>query len=117
MGTNYYAVAKKPSVMKPIHIGKSSCGWRFVFHCVPGYFNNISGEPLDSYSRWIRFLQKYTEDNTIVVVNEYDEEITLDQFIELVQRKQLENNKEDEEDFGCFINEVDGYLFEIGEFV
>lgn len=32
MGTNYYAVSKKPTVTSPLHIGKSSCGWKFLFH-------------------------------------------------------------------------------------
>ena len=30
MGTNYYAVSKKPTVAEPIHIGKSSAGWTFA---------------------------------------------------------------------------------------
>ena len=34
MGTNYYAVKNKPTVSSPIHIGKSSMGWKFCFHRV-----------------------------------------------------------------------------------
>ena len=33
MGTNYYAVRKRPSLYdRTIHIGKSSVGWLFLFH-------------------------------------------------------------------------------------
>lgn len=32
MGTNYYAVKNRPTVCSPIHIGKSSSGWLFLFH-------------------------------------------------------------------------------------
>lgn len=103
---------KKPTVADPIHIGKSSLGWKFLFHSVDGYFNYISDEPLDSYNRWIRFLKEYTENDTIVIMNEYDEEVTLKEFIELVQRKQLENN---DDNFG-YCDNVEGYRFMRGEF-
>lgn len=112
MGTNYYAVMKKPTTAGPIHIGKSSIGWKFLFHSVDGYFNYVNGEPLDSYSRWVNFLKEYTENNTIVIMNEYDEEVSLTDFIELVQRKQLENN----DDNFKHCDNVEGYRFFIGEF-
>ena len=99
--------------MNPIHIGKSSMGWKFLFRSVPGIDNAISGEPLNTYDRWINFLKEYTENDTIVIMNEYDEEVTLNQFIEMVQRKQVEKS---ERFFGYYIYVVDGYRFATGEF-
>ena len=34
MGTNYYVIPNRPSVEEPIHIGKSSMGWMFLFQDV-----------------------------------------------------------------------------------
>lgn len=31
MGTNYYAIKAKPTIQKPIHIGKYSGGRKFLF--------------------------------------------------------------------------------------
>ena len=112
MGTNYYAVMKKPTIADPIHIGKSSNGWKFLFHIVPEHLNYISDEPLDTYSRWIKFLKEYTENDTIVIMNEYDEEVDLTDLIELVQRKQLEIN----EDNFRYCDNVEGYSFVRGDF-
>lgn len=103
---------KKPTIADPIHIGKSSIGWKFLFHTVPGYINYINGEPLDSYSRWIRFLKEYTDNDTIVIMNEYDEEVSLTDLIELVQRKQLEIN----DDNFRYCDNVEGYRFTRGDF-
>lgn len=103
---------KKPTIADPIHIGKSSIGWKFLFHTVPGYINYINGESLDSYSRWIRFLKEYTDNDTIVIMNEYDEEVSLTDLIELVQRKQLETN----DDNFKHCDNVEGYRFFIGDF-
>lgn len=103
---------KKLTTADPIHIGKSSIGWKFLFHTVPGYINYINGEPLDSYSKWIGFLKEYTENDTVVIMNEYDEEVSLTDLIELVQRKQLENNDDNFE----YCDNVEGYRFMSGEF-
>lgn len=103
---------KKPTIADPIHIGKSSIGWKFLFHSVPRYFNYVSGEPLDSYNRWISFLKEYTENDTIVIMNEYDEEVSLTDLIELVQRKQLEIN----DDNFRYCDNVEGYRFVRGDF-
>lgn len=83
-----------------------------MFHTVPKYFNYISGEPLDSYNRWIRFLKEYTDNDTIVIMNEYDEEVSLTDLIELIQRKQLEENDENFE----YCDNVEGYRFTTGDF-
>lgn len=83
-----------------------------MFHSVDRYLNYVNGEPLDSYDKWIRFLKEYTENDTIVIMNEYDEEVTLNQFIELVQRKQLEIN----DDNFRHCDNTEGYRFTRGDF-
>ena len=67
MGTNYYAVKSKPTVRNPIHIGKSSMGWRFNFHRVDKWDNYINGEPLNTYPQWERFLTEQTQNGNIVL--------------------------------------------------
>ena len=107
MGTNYYAVLKQPTIACPIHIGKSSIGLKFLFHSVPGYLNYINCEPLDTYGKWVNFLKEYTDNDTIVIMNEYEEEVSLTDLIELVQRKQLETNEDNFRD--C--DNIEGYRF------
>lgn len=103
---------KKPTIADPIHIGKSSIGWKFLFHRVDGYLNYINGESLDTYSKWVNFLKEYTDNDTTVIMNEYDEEVSLTDLIELVQRKQLEIN---DDDFR-YCDNVEGYRFVRGDF-
>lgn len=103
---------KKPTIADPIHIGKSSIGWKFLFHIVPGYINYINGESLDTYGKWVNFLKEYTENDTIVIMNEYDEEVSLTDLIELVRRKQLEIN----EDNFRYCENIEGYRFVRGDF-
>ena len=55
MGTNYYAIKKKPRIVKvydEIHLGKSSAGWKFAFQEQEQYHNfeghgYLSDEQLD----------------------------------------------------------------------
>ena len=59
MGTNYYVVSSKPKVCYPIHIGKSSAGWKFLFHSVNVYDNYISDDPLNNFPQWKKFLEDF----------------------------------------------------------
>lgn len=113
MGTNYYAVKRKPSISEPIHIGKSSVGWLFCFQ----YQNrNEYGEipcVWRTYNQVKDWLKKYTtgEDSPYVIINEYDEIISYDDFIDLVDTKQKdERNKKNPDNFEHCDN-VDGYRF------
>lgn len=79
MGTNYY-VAPKPcshcgNSPEPIHIGKSSAGWTFTFHAVEG---------ISSFEDW----KEYLADK--IIVDEYWREISLQDFIQLVESKKGE---------------------------
>lgn len=110
MGTNYYAVSKEPTVKSHIHIGKSSIGWKFLFHRVSAWENWVTEEAINTYPQWIKFL----EDNKdrIIIMNEYDETVTLEELKAIVERKQKETN---EDNFTCADN-IDGYRFTDGEF-
>lgn len=112
MGTNYFVVSTKPTVCHPIHIGKSSAGWKFLFHRVDVWDNYFSNDPLNTFPQWKKFLEEQTASGNIVIMNEYDEVVSLDEFLALVERKQKENNSDD----FTYSDNIDGYRFESGEF-
>ena len=112
MGTNYYAVKKKPTINKPLHIGKSSAGWKFLFHKVNIWDNYISDEPLNTFPQWKKFLEEQTANNNIIIMDEYDKVVSLDDFLNMVERKQSVNNPDD----FTYADNIDGYRFESGEF-
>lgn len=105
MGTNYYVKSKtceccghKP---EPLHIGKSSHGWTFIFR---------SHENLKSCKEWYRFLiDEHIED-------EYGRAVSLTDFFNKVYSKQSEPyNHAIEYPEGCYIDD-DGFTFKEGEF-
>ena len=118
MGTNYYAhkhvcpCCKKPEEV--IHIGKKSSGWQFAFHAV--------GD-LDCYTAWMRFLQEKPDVN---IVNEYDEEIALDDFKLIVDRKRdgdknhydemTKTHSPDNEYMRQIYKDAKGFCFDPGDF-
>lgn len=108
MGTNYYAVRTRPTVSEPIHIGKSSSGWRFLFQ------RQISPPAVwDSYEQVKTWLKENTVDkHDYVIIDEYDEIIPYDDFIELVESKQSDTDcKYNPENFRYGVRNVDGYRF------
>lgn len=116
MGTNYYAVKNGPTVRSPIHIGKSSMGWFFGFQ----YQNEPLAEPPVVWSTWEQvkdWLKRYTVDTTeYVIIDEYDEVISYDDFVKMVEDKQTDTfNKENPNNFS-YSDNVDGYRFTEGDF-
>ena len=111
MGTNYYAVKKEPTVLSPIHIGKSSMGWKFCFHKVCSFENYINEEPLNTFPQWKKFLEEQTANGNIVIMNEYDEIVELNYLLELIESKQSEDNP----DNFTWSDNIDGYRFTDGE--
>ena len=105
MGTNYYAVRNRPTTDEPIHIGKSSSGWRFLFQ-----EQDIWGDPEVHWHTarevyW--WLEKYTvESNEFVIMNEYDEVVTFEDFKTLVEQKQKEKIHDEHAKL------VEGYRFD-----
>jgi len=78
MGTNYYARYNECKHCKrydEIHIGKSSAGWKF------GFFAN---DDIKSYRGWIEFLKV----KKARIVDDYEVEFTLKEFMNMVANKQ-----------------------------
>lgn len=112
MGTNYYAVRNRPTTDEPIHIGKSSIGWKFLFQAQNNNWNN---PPVvwNTYEQVRDWLKKYTVESTeYVIIDEYDEIITYDKFLELVKNKQDIENP----DNFTYCRNVNGYRFTDSEF-
>lgn len=112
MGTNYYAVRNRPSVEEPIHIGKASIGWKFNFQS----HNEQYHEPpivWNTYDQVYEWLYKQTvESDNYVIMNEYDEMVSFDDLIKLIEDKQEEDNKDD----FSYARNVNGYRFTDQEF-
>lgn len=116
MGMNYYVVKNKPSIQEPIHIGKSSYGWLFCFQYqneswrdVPVVWNTF-----DQVKEW---LKKYTVEQTIyAIVNEEDEVVSYDEFIDLVESKQNDEFCKSNPDNFKYSQNINGYRFMHGYF-
>lgn len=102
MGTNYYAVKKLPNSIKgkicdliendlyeeanelfntnyeKIHIGKQSCGWKFLFNYNHFKYYDLTKESINNFLR----------NDEIIFFDEYGRIINVDNFWEMV-----ENNK------------------------
>lgn len=115
MGTNYYVVPNRPSIVEPIHIGKSSMGWKFLFHDVddPYWIVPVVWHSFDEVKDWLH-RHAYSNADDYVIIDEYDEIIPFDDFIELVERKQ-EQFKDNPDNFRYGRN-VNGYRFTEGDF-
>ena len=109
MGTNYYLVKNKPSTDSGLHIGKSSLGWRFLFHKPPIWETD---KPLNTFEQWRDYLKETTESGNYVILNEYDEVVSLDNFLKMVANKQNENKP----DMFEYCENVNGYRFASGDF-
>ena len=104
MGTNYFAVKNRPTIEEPIHIGKSSAGWRFLFH---------SCEWFQDYNEFLRFIKEKVDTGEYVVLNEYDEQVRAADLIEMIEEKQEIDN---EDNFNYEVVNKDGYRFVVGWF-
>lgn len=109
MGTNYYLVKNRPSTDSGLHIGKSSAGWRFLFH-KPSIWD--VDKPLNTFEQWRDYLKETTEAGTHVIMNEYDEVVSYEWLMELIKNKQEEDNP----DMFQYCENVNGYRFSDGEF-
>ena len=117
MGTNYYLVKNGPTSQEPIHIGKSSIGWLFHFQSQ----NRTWDSPpvvWNTYNQVKDTLKRLTVDSDeFVIIDEYDEVISFDDFCELVDRKQEDPYCLDNEDnFAYNVRNMDGYRFDDQDF-
>ena len=108
MGTNYYAVKKKPSLYnRMIHIGKSSAGWLFLFH---------DCDEFHTYPQFKKWLEREVP-NEYVLCNEYNEEISKEELLDIIDTKQKdEHNLSNPENFEYGAKNIDGYRFNDGDF-
>ncbi len=87
MGTNYYHrtnICESCNRFDERHIGKSSAGWQFNFQ---GYDGKDGDPKILSFKDWLNYLC-----NRGKIFSEYDEEITVENFVELVKSKQSQPN-------------------------
>lgn len=103
MGTNYYAVKNKPTVRPPLHIGKSSWGWRFNFHAC---------DEFHTFPQFRKWLDDHVKTGEYVLMDEYDEVVTVEDLLSLIESKQSNKNP----DNFRYSRNVDGYRFSEGEF-
>lgn len=109
MGTNYYAVKKKPTVTEPIHIGKSSCGWLFNFQ------DNEYWHTYPQVKQWLKE-NVVSEQGEYVILDEYDEIVTYDELIDLIDTKQNDPKNLANPDNFSYCRNIDGYRFSQGYF-
>jgi len=107
MGTNYYVkenICKCCGVAgKTEHIGKSSAGWTFNFHAL---------YDVRSEKEWYMLLSQ----KDVKIFDEYDEEVSFENFKELVNGKKKErNNHANLYPKGNFLDK-EGNSFSEGEF-
>lgn len=116
MGTNYYAVRKRPTTDTPIHIGKSSSGWLFLFQTQNDQWNDppVVWNTFNQVKEWLH--KNTVEENSYVIINEYDEVISYDDFVEMVEAKQKDEHCLSNEDNFVYSKNVDGYRFSDDEF-
>lgn len=95
----------------PIHIGKSSGGWLFCFQTQNDKWND---PPVvwNSYPQVYDWLKKnVVETEKYVIMNEYDEIVPFDEFIDMVQWKQNDEVCRSNPDNFSYSRNVDGYRF------
>jgi hypothetical protein len=110
MGTNYYAIKRKLSLHNyPIHIGKSSAGWKFLFR---GYLINEDDQDDFVNIKSIKDWKEFLDNKELVILDEYDNLVSYEEFFDMIEKKQLEENKDN---FKYAVN-VDGYRFLFKDF-
>lgn len=110
MGTNFYAVKNTPTTFEcewRIHIGKSSAGWLFLFQ---------DCEHFHTYPQVVKWLDDNVRGGNYVLMNEYDEVVPVDDFIELVQEKQRDPHCKNNPENFYYCRNIDGYRFDDREF-
>ena len=115
MGTNYYVVPNRPSIAEPIHIGKSSMGWMFLFQDANEPYRDVPivWHSYDEVKDWLH-KHAYSNADDYVIINEYDEIVPFHDFIDMIEHKQ-EQFKDNPDNFTHCRN-VNGYRFEDREF-
>ena len=117
MGTNYYAVKNRPSVSRPIHIGKASMGWLFHFEIQNNTWNDppVVWNTFKQVKEWLQ--EHVVEKKDYVIMNEYDEIVPYDELMDCIEwRQNDEHCRSNPHNFSYDVRNVDGYRFSEGEF-
>ena len=116
MGTNYFACRNRPTTDEPIHIGKSSYGWLFLFQS----HNDPWNEPpviWNTYTQVLNWLHENTvEKQDYVIMDEYDRIISFDDFKKMVDDIQADSEFQKNEKNFKHSRNVDGYRFTDDDF-
>lgn len=108
MGTNYYAVKIKPSLYnRVIHIGKSSFGWLFLFR---------DNEEFHTYPQFKKWLENNVDTGEYVLFDEYDEKVSKDDLLKLIDSKQNDENCKNNTENFSYSKNIDGYRFSDRDF-
>jgi len=77
MGTNYYwyGPCAECGHLQKLHIGKSSKGWYFSLHVIPGIIDNIGD--------W----KKRLDDPYSFIMDEYREVVALEKLMDVIKRR------------------------------
>lgn len=89
------------------HIGKSSMGWLFNFQ------DQDEWHSYDQFKSYILDEEKFKDK---VIIDEYGEEITPKDMIDLIDTKQNDKRNQDNPDNFTYCRNVDGYRFSSGDF-
>lgn len=111
MGTNYYAVRARPTINEPIHIGKSSIGWLFLFQAQNQKYTEppVVWNTFDQLKQW---LEEFTVNRKeYVIIDEYDQVIPYIKFIEFVERKQNDERCKGNPENFTYDRNINGYRF------
>ena len=104
MGVNYYLLIPKKKkytlYQNILHLGKASIGSKFVLRLYPNHYTN--------WTQMKEWLKREIERGS-VILDEYDREVSLDDFIKMVEQKQNELNND-------YCIEIEGYNFLNEEF-
>ena len=115
MGTNYYAVKRKPTISNPIHIGKSSGGWLFLFKEQDNaWLDDAVWHTYEQVKEWL--YKNVVETEEYVILDEYDREITFEDFFEIVDHKQKDEHNLSNPDNFAYCKNVNGYRFSDRDF-
>lgn len=103
MGTNYYAIKKKPRIVEvydEFHIGKSSIGCKFVFR------DNQEFHTFEQFKEWLLNQSEWN------IKDEYGNPVGKAELLILIERMQQEENTNDFE----YDENRDGYRFHDRDF-
>lgn len=116
MGTNYYVVRNGPTVQDPIHIGKCSAGWLFLFqsHHDTWYDPPVVWESWPKVKEWLK--RNTVDSSNYVIIDEYDRVMGYDDFVEMVEERQEDEFCKSNPDNFTHCRNVDGYRFTDGYF-